>query len=688
MLFSFDWLQSCCPVDSTVEQVAEALTSRGLTVDAVTAAGDDWALDVDIPANRPDCLGHRGLAREISAALGFALVAPETPDGDVEDAATEWVRVRIDDPALCTRYTAGRVRGVEIGPSPDWVAQRLAVCGLRTINNVVDASNLVMLELGHPVHFFDYGKLADGDEVPEIVVRLAAKGERIETLDGVKRELDAATLVIADAHRPLALAGVIGGANTEVTDETTDVLIEAARFDPISVRATARRLGAQTDASFRFERGVDPETALTAQAMARRLLVELAQGKPESVLVDAHPGRAAAARLTLRTSEVQRLLGYQPGPAAIEEALRALQLQPRQNGDESVEITVPSWRIDLELEADLVEEVARHIGYDEIPTSTARMGLLVESGRSTESEDARDILASLGFHEAFGYAMIAPDEDLPFIREGGAPPAALRNPIAEQMSHLRRSILPGLLRATELNLRRGTRDVRLFECGHVFLPREPAGPPLEPAHLGIAWAGCPAPGHWSRSGRELDLYDVMGLVERVLCGLRPGIELTRDRPAGPAGFHPLNGFCWRAPDGEALAWGGTLHPEIQQRIDAPVFLAEIDLDAVGRIPATPSLYAEIPRVPAVTRDVAIVTAGEKSYDEVLAALRAVESPAPATFAALDRYEGPPLADGEASLTLRVTLRPLTRTLTDPETEQYRQSLMKRLEGLSGVRIRT
>jgi len=688
MLFSFDWLQSCCPVDSSVEQVAEALTSRGLTVDAVTAAGDDWALDVDIPANRPDCLGHRGLAREVSAALGFALVAPESPDGDVEDAATDWVRVRIDDPELCSRYTAGRVRGVKIGPSPDWVVRRLEVCGLRSISNVVDASNLVMLELGHPVHFFDYAKLAGNDAVPEIVVRPAAKGERLKTLDGVQRELDTATLVIADARRPLALAGVIGGADTELSDETSDVLIEAARFDPVSVRATARRLTAQTDASFRFERGVDPETATEAQALARRLLVELAQGKPDPVLVDVYPGRGPAARLSLRSSEVERLLGYQPGIDAIEEALRALQLQPQRQGDEQVEISVPSWRMDLELEADLVEEVARHIGYDQIPSSTARLGLPVESGRSTESEEARDILAAVGFHEAFGYAMIAQDEDNAFIRDGKLPAAALQNPIAEQMSHLRRSILPGLLRATELNLRRGSRNVRLFECGHVFLPGEAANPPHEPAHLGIAWAGVPEPGHWSRSDRELDLYDLMGVVERVLGGLRPGIELKRDRPAGPSGFHPLTGFCWRTQGGDELAWGGALHPDLQQRIDVPVFLAEIDLDAVGRIPAQRGLYTEIPRVPAVTRDVAIVTTGEQSYDDIVTALRSIEAPAPAAFTALDRYEGQPLAEGEASLTLRVTLRPLAKTLTDPETEQYRQSLMSHLEGLSGVRIRS
>jgi phenylalanyl-tRNA synthetase beta chain len=686
VLFSLDWLLSLCPVERDVESVARTLTSRGLTVDAVSAAGDDWALEVDVPANRPDCLGHLGLARELSAAQGVALAAPYgSPGHDGSDP--DWVHVSIEDRGLCPRYTATLVRGVKIQPSPDWVVRRLEVCGLRSINNVVDASNVVLLELGHPIHFFDHARLRSEDGIPRIVVRLAKTGEKLETLDGVERILDGDTLVIADAMRPIALAGVIGGAESEITDATRDVLIEAARFSPVSVRATARRLGVQTDASFRFERGVDPETTVTAQVLAVRLLTELAQGRPDPGWIDAYPGRREASRLRLRGQEVRRLLGYQPGSEAIEAALRALQLEPSVLSDGRFEVVVPSWRIDLEQEADLVEEVARHLGYDEIPSGTVLLDATRGRSRTPPSERARDVLASLGFHEAFGYAMIGKNEDDGFVGSSDPPAIELRNPIAETMSHLRRSILPGLLRAAGLNLRRGTRDVRLFECGHVFLAPRPGAVPREPSHLGIAWAGAPAPSHWSHGDRELDLYDLMGVVERVLDGLKPGIELNRLRPATLSAFHPLNSFAWRSPAGEALAWGGALHPEVQQRIDAAIFLAELDLDAVDRQEREAPRYAEIPRVPAVTRDLALVMTAERSFTDVLGVMVEVPSPAPVEFAAIDRYVGPPLAEGEISLTLRLTLKPLEKTLTDPETESYRLALVERLKRELGVTIR-
>lgn len=299
MLASLKWLRELCPVEAADEEVVEALTSRGLTVDGVEARGPDRALEIDVPANRPDCLGHLGLARELSAAFGVARADPPPAATTAEEKVTSVVRVRIDEPEGCSRYTARLVRDVRIGPSPGWVAQRLEACGLRSINNVVDISNLVLLYTGNPIHFFDFDKIEEG----LIRVRSAEEGERMVTLDGTEHRLTAEDLVIADARRAVALAGVMGGADSEIGEATSEVLIEAAWFQPQSVRRTARRLGLSTDASHRFERGVDPEGLPLAQELAVRWLAELAAGRPLSGMVDARREETVPGPVTLRLGQ-------------------------------------------------------------------------------------------------------------------------------------------------------------------------------------------------------------------------------------------------------------------------------------------------------------------------------------------------------------------------------------------------
>jgi len=688
--FSLDWLLQLCPVDREVDRIADALTARGLTVDAVEARGSNHVLDLDIPANRPDCLGHLGVARELGAAFGADLApAAALAEASGETVESE-VRVEILDPGLCPRYTAGVIRHVRVGPSPAWVIQRLEACGLRSVSNVVDVSNLVMLELGQPIHFFDLDRLQRADDgTRRIGVRSAAAGETLRTLDGVERRLDPDTLLITDAGAPAALAGVIGGADTEIGPATRHVLVEAAHFDPRSVRATARRLGLQTDASYRFERRVDPEAPLAAQALAARLLHELAAGKPAPGLLDVHPSPAPAAVLSLRPAELRRLLGFEPDGTTIGDALTALSLSPETASDGAYRVRVPSWRADLEREADLVEEVARHLGYDQIPSAgtPAPLAPAAETERARVEDLARDILAHLGFHEAVGYAMIGEHEDDRFVAEDAPPALVLSNPIAEPLSCLRRSVLPGLLRAVDLNLRRGGRDLRLFEVGRVFMAGEAGGLPGEPLHLGIAWSGAGEPRHWSRVGREVDLYDLTGLAEHVLSSLRPGYAWT---PASglPRAFHPGRSLRWTSPEDRTVAWGGALHPELQGKLDQELFLLEIDLGAVATLPSVVPQQRSVPRVPAVTRDLSLVLSGDVAYHRIEEALRTVEAPAPARFAPFDRYEGPPLAEGEVALTLRVTLEPQERTLTDPETEAYRQALVDTLERSLGIRLRS
>jgi phenylalanyl-tRNA synthetase beta chain len=658
MLCSINWLRDLTPVEADAEELAETLTARGLTVDSLERRGEDAVLEVDVPANRPDGLGHLGLAREIAAAHGARLSPSAVPESSFDRAPEPAPRVEIDEPTLCRRFTATLVRDVRVGPSPAWVAQRLEACGLRPINNVVDASNLVLLETGNPIHFYDLELLRDA----LLRVRRAKPGELLVTLDGVKRTLDSEMLVIADGERAVGLAGVMGGADTEIRETTGEVLIEAAWFEPTSVRGTARRLGLTSDASHRFERGVDPEGVLLAQALARKLLADLAGGRPVPGLVDVYPGAAEPPRLSLRLDQLPRLLGYRPEDEEVLRALAGLRLAPDGPRDGAIEVTVPSWRVDLKREVDLVEEVARVLGYDRIPTHVAGLPVV-----STTERDA-----DLGERV----------RDLPGVSGG----LALSNPIADSLADLRRSVLPGLLRATDLNQRRGVRDIRLFEVGRAFLPRDGETFPDEPLRVGLAWSGAGAPPHWSAEERDADLFDMVGVVEHLLGGLRPEARAERCQAVLP-GLHPGLSLSWVDPAERTLAWAGALHPELQARLAHSVLLAEIDLDRVGRSASGVARYSAVPRLTPVQRDLSLVLTGGTSFADIERVMRAVDPPAPIELSAVDRYEGAPLADGEISLTVRVVLRPDERTLTEGEIEGFRGNLVDALEHELGLRIR-
>lgn len=686
MQASLSWLKELCPFEASAAQVAAVLTARGLAVDAVHEIRDDVVLEVDVPANRPDCLGHLGLARELSAAFGVPLAARPAAPGGQGEPAEGMVRVAVDAPDLCGRYTARIVRGVRAAPSPPWVVARLMASGLHPINNVVDISNLVLLGLGHPIHTFDLSRI----EGATIRVRRAEPGEILTTLDGQERRLDRDMLVIADARRPIGIAGVMGGADSQIVETTRDVLIEAAWFSPSSVRATARRLGLATEASHRFERGVDPEGVLAAQEQAVRLLAELAGGTPAPGVVDVYPGRTTRRTLTVRPERVRLLLGYDPGQAAIDGAFHALGLQSSRRPDGSQDVVVPSWRVDLDREVDLVEEVARHLGYDRVPARLAFGEVSRATGAGQLAEErSRDLLSHLGFQEAVCYSMVGVGEDDPFTPPGTASPLALTNPIAEQMARLRRSILPGLVRAVDFNLRRGLRDVRLFEVGRVFLSHERGALPREPVRVGIAWSGAARPRHWSERPTEVALHDVLGVVEVLIEGLHPGFR-PRRQPHALAGLDPGRAASWTGSAGQAIAWCGALHSEVRGRMDIAqeIYLAELDLDLLLDEPASPRTVSPIPRVPAVTRDLSFVLDRQVSFEEVLATLGQVAAPAPVEFEVLDRYEGPPLGRDQVSITVRVILQPLEQTLTDAITEAYRGGLVQALRQGLGIELRS
>src|SRR6185369_8763026 len=443
MLISYEWLKEITDTRLSPAELRERLTMVGLAIDAVEEHNDDAVLDVEVPSNRPDCLSHVGVAREVSVIEKGRLRLPESEPPKSEGRAADVTSVEINDPDLCPRYAARLVRGVKIGPSPDWLVKRLETLGQRPINNVAAITNYVLHELGQPLHAFDFHKLSGR----RIVVRRAAAREKLKTLDGVERELTRDMLVIADAERPVALAGVMGGEDSEISNATTDVLIESAYFDPNSVRRTARQLGMDTEASRRFERGADIDGVLRAQERCVQLICELAGGIATEDAIDVYPSPVAPRVVNLRPQRVAQLTSVSVERGEVLRILSGLGFELGNDSSDGLAFTVPSWRIDVEQEEDLVEEVARHTGFDKIgsklPPSSA-------SGEYQPSEMKQRLLRralnAFGFDEAINFSF-APKEtdDQPL----------LKNPIIEEAAFMRATLLPGLLNSLRHNLNHG-----------------------------------------------------------------------------------------------------------------------------------------------------------------------------------------------------------------------------------------
>jgi phenylalanyl-tRNA synthetase beta chain len=640
---------------------------------------DDQVLDIEVTPNRPDCLSVVGVARELAALTGAPFRPPAPTVKESDEPVEGLARVRLEAPDLCHRFTLRVISGVQVRPSPTWLAMRLRSVGLRPIANVVDVTNYVMWELGQPLHAFDHARVRQGT----VVVRRARPGERLTTLDGQERVLDDSMLVIADPERAIGLAGVMGGANSEVTPTTTRVLLEAAWFLPASVRRTARALGLLTDAAYRFERTADIEALPDASDRAAQLMAEVAGGVVARGMVDVYPHPRSRPRLRLRMSRVARVLGIAPPRAEAARILTALGLGVRPEGEE-LEVEVPGFRRDLTHEDDLVEEVIRVWGYERIPST--RRPASVEPVRlpaTLRQEDAvRRALVGAGLHEVITYSFSDPAYDEALRSSGAPPPLTLRNPLSRDASRLRYNPLEGVVSVVATNLRKQQTQVRVFELTKVFEPAP--GLPREHRWLALAVAGPRVPlAWWARmaEGRAefVDVYDAKGLAEHVLEAL--GVPAPEARPVPAGGVKGFEPDCHGAlvVGGLTVAEFGEVAAAVRRLfdIDIPVFAAVVPLDEVLRLTPAPVRHRPLPRYPAVQRDLAFLVGPFRTVTaaDVEAVIRQEAGPLLRQLTLFDVFT---FEDGRRSLAWRLTLQAEDRTLTDEEANAVQERVAQRV----------
>ncbi|HIE05027.1 MAG TPA: phenylalanine--tRNA ligase subunit beta [Candidatus Latescibacteria bacterium] len=634
---------------------------------AGVAGLDDVVFELELTPNRPDCMGVLGVAREVAALTGGEVRLPDTSLVEEGKPASGSAEVVVEDPDGCPRYSARVVRGVRIGKSPLWMRARLIMAGLRPISDVVDVTNYVLLELGHPLHAFDLGKLSGS----KVVVRRARKGETLETLDGVERELDREVLVIADAEKPVAIAGVMGGANSEVSPKTESLLLESAYFDPVVVRRGAKKLGISTEASRRFERGMDVEATVVALDRTAKLISDLTGGKVAPGVLDVRCAPPRKVMVSFRPDRARRLLGAGVSDGEMVRILRSLRFVVRE-GEGSMEVEVPSFRVDVYREVDLVEEVARIHGYDNIPEN--RQGIVpLEVPRRPEhllASRTREVLTGLGMQEVITPSTVHPE--FGSVKVINAP--------YEGASAMRTHLIPCLLEVASRNLRRRVEEVRIFEIGRVFLGGE-----VEEVHVGGMLTGQRRKG-WSDEGRELDFYDLKGILEAFLGEVSHGAGL-RFRPASHPSFE--GGEASEVLlDGRPVGTCGRISEALLRRWDLRMKVYGFEVDVASLLPfwERRPQFRQLPKYPEVVRDLSFIVREDVPWEDV----RRVASEADPLVESVDLFDlycGTPIPEGYKSLAFSVSLRAPDRTLSDEEANEICSKIVRALSERVGAKLR-
>ncbi len=693
----YNWLKEFVDFTAPPEELRAHLSMAGIGIDAIEDSPAGPVLDADLTTNRPDCLGHYGIAREVAALYRLPLkrVAPQLKEA--AEKVERATRVEIECPELCGRYTARVIRGVKVASSPDWLRQRLEALGQASINNVVDATNYVMFELGHPTHAFDFDTLAER----RILIRRAQAGEKMRTLDGLERALAPEMCLIADAARSVAIGGVMGGAETEISFSSKNVLLEAAWFDPISIRRASKTLGLRTEASTRFERGADPEMAGLASRRCAELIQQLAGGEILAGVVDVYPGRRQPEKIELTRKELLRVMGADVPDRQIEAILGALGFEPQRvdatRGSAGSlmaawECRRPSWRQDVSREIDLVEEVARHYGFDKFPARLPAAKQPAARLEYAEAEDRlRERLIGLGYQEIITIPLVDPERDAIFRAEGVVP-ARMVNPLAEDASVLRTSGVVTMAAALEWNLNHGQRNVRLFEIGRTYRLR--GGEPVETRILTLGATGEAREKGVHETARAYVFADIKGDLDQV-AALAGGL---RWETGAPAWLHPARGGKFALScaaleaDETAIGCAGQLARRVAERfkLRQDVFVAELALDPLdaGYRAARATLrYAPLPRFPAVERDFSLLLADGTRFAEVTELVRSLGIAELADVEAVDVYRGGHIPSGKYSLLVRVTFQSHDATLTEAQLTDFTGRIVAALDSRLGATLR-
>jgi phenylalanyl-tRNA synthetase beta chain len=691
------WLRDFVDVPGEAEDIAARMSVRGFAVEGIDRLADgDAVIDFEVTGNRPDCMSVSGIAREVATAFGLQVRRPAVStslrrhgDGapalhlaSLKTVEHGDIDIVIDNPELCPRY-AGAVADVTIGPSPEWMQARLRAAGVRPTSNIVDITNYVLIELGQPMHAFDHARIGGG----QIRVRTAKPGETLLTLDGKQRELSAEMLVIADAERAVAVAGVMGGGDSEVTADTKTIVFESAHFNALSVRRTSKALGLKTEASMRFERGTDPRLPVTAMERACALLEMIGAGTTRGTVVDRYPVRIEPTVLRLRRDRIAGLLGVSIPDADIRRVLEALGFALR-DAEGDWDVTVPTRRVDVTREVDLIEEVARHCGFDRIPTTFPALTVAPPpvDPRITRTRQLRALATGQGFSEAvtFGFTSVPAAEAF----TTGETIVPIKNPLSEAFAVLRPSLLPGLVESAGRNVRRGQRDVQLFEIGNRFTKQSG-----ETQALAFVWTGAGRAQHWSERTREADFFDATSLVSAIADGLDATVRfkpLTTPPSFLVAGQAAEVSAAAKDSPASATRVGlvGRLTPDVGELLglpaEVPAYVAEVAIEPLAQFRRTSLKAAAPPRFPSVDRDISILVDDTTPAQSVRETVRALAISHLTGLREFDRYAGKGIPEGKVSLSLRLTFRSADRTLTDAEVQSAMDDVLAALKKNHGA----
>lgn len=682
MKISPQWLRDFVDLDVNYHQLAEDLTLAGIAVESVSGEGDGTIFEMDITTNRPDAMNHYGVARECSAIYDLPLKAmePKLPARvPVQPGGDTWPPFPIDiqDEQGCARFTARILHNASIKPSPEKIVRRLGLLDQRPINNAVDATNYTLWEMGKPTHVFDLDLLEGG----KIVVRRARDGEVLRTLDGVERKLSSEDLVVADAKKPVGLAGTMGGFDTMITEKTRNILIESAWWDPVTVRKMSRRHGLHTDASHRFERGADYESTVLSCDRVAELILQSGGGELVGGPIDVIARRLDQAPVALHLSEVQRILGEKLETTEILRILRRLGFELIPEHEEEIEFTVqvPSWRLDMEREIDVIEEIARLHGYDKFAnTLPAYVGAVVELPDAEKDKKLRTALLALGYDEAISLTFISHQDAEQF---SSVPVIELANPLSEEASVMRTSMVPGMLNMLAYNLNRGSNDVRLFEAGNVFEAAGEKTAEFKRICMGATGNALPASVH--QAVRAMSFFDLKGDVETLLAAFQhTGLEYT---PDAAEYYHP--GRSARAViDGEVVAQFGQIHPEIMaaRKLKQEIFVAELYLDRLYQLGLRAVRYEALPRYPAVERDFSFIFDDSIEFAAIAKTVAGLGLSELRSFVPVEIFRGGSIPAGKYSLLLRASFQSGERTLREDEVARWSGEIIRTLQGLGGV----